>query len=417
MLEVVISLYQAWQSGKQVTFSVVDDDGEVHVQQEDVEITEDDEVADNDKLYDVGNDGVEVVYHDDDEDVEHDGVEVVYEKDDEIDYVKHEDDEVNDVEHDDEIDDDDIGDDEKDEVGTDHNAVDDEEEDEHEHDDDAVDEHEVDDAEHDDYNDIDADHDAVDDVQHDDDEVGNDDNNDNECDELNHDVDAVDDDGHEGDDVENDDEHEDDEIDADHDAIDDVQHDDNEIHDAVHDDDEIDGSKLMEQHANKVVALTGKNSQMSNFRLPVSVTPRWRPKRGKRRVFRTPKKKVKLMLHTKQERLRVANISLTKDDLNTLLQKEWINDQVIHADLGVLSWESPGIYILPCFLAVLLDRSQVAKVCFAKYRWILMPNCCDNHWCLLAANVADSTVTVIDSLEDGERRRKYITLWHDAAFM
>ena len=155
-----------------------------------------------------------------------------------------------------------------------------------------------------------------------------------ECDEHGHDVDAVDDDGHEVDDVE----HDDNEIDADYDAVDDVQHDDDEIHDAVHDDDEIhdavhdddeiDGSKLMEQHAKKVVALTGKNSKMSNFRLPVSVTPRGRPKRGKRRVFGTPKKKVKLMLHTKQERLRVANISLTKDDLNTLLQKEWINDQV-----------------------------------------------------------------------------------------
>ena len=326
-LEVVISLYQAWQSGKQVTLNVVDDDGEVHVQQEDVEIIEDDEVADNDELYDVGNDGVDVVYHDDDED------------------------------------DDEDDDDEEDEVGTDCNAVDDDEFEEHEHDDDAVDDdvHEVDDVEHDDEpddNEIDADHDVVDDVQHDDDdEVDNDDNDDNEID-ADHDV--VDDVQHDDDDDVDNDDNDDNEIDADHDVVDDVQHDDDdevdnddndddeigaddecdehehdddavdddEVHDAVHDDDEIDESKFMEQHAKKVVALKGKNGQMSNFRLPVSVTPRGRPKRGKRRVFGTPKKKVKLMLHTKQERLRVANISLTKDDLNTLLQKEWINDQV-----------------------------------------------------------------------------------------
>ncbi|KAI0213109.1 hypothetical protein LSAT2_001873 [Lamellibrachia satsuma] len=78
--------------------------------------------------------------------------------------------------------------------------------------------------------------------------------------------------------------------------------------------------------------------------------------------------------------------------------------------------ENPGIYILQSFVAVLLDHGQYAacpfdKICLADYNWILMPICCDNHWCLLAANVAKSTVMVLDSLENKERRDKYITLW------
>ena len=52
------------------------------------------------------------------------------------------------------------------------------------------------------------------------------------------------------------------------------------------------------------------------------------PQEGKRKSVRDVKRKVKLILHTKQERLRVANISLTIDYLNTLLKKVLINDQV-----------------------------------------------------------------------------------------
>ena len=40
--------------------------------------------------------------------------------------------------------------------------------------------------------------------------------------------------------------------------------------------------------------------------------------------------------------------------------------QVINAYLGILSWENPNIYILPCFVAVLLDSGQFAACRFDK---------------------------------------------------
>ena len=71
------------------------------------------------------------------------------------------------------------------------------------------------------------------------------------------------------------------------------------------------------------------------------------------------------MLLTKQERLRVANISLTKDDLNTLLPNKCIHDQVCLRKCHV------------CYIAYMLDHEAYI------HRAVGQPNCkqyCTSVW-------------------------------------
>ncbi|KAI0236821.1 hypothetical protein LSAT2_012648 [Lamellibrachia satsuma] len=120
---------------------------------------------------------------------------------------------------------------------------------------------------------------------------------------------------------------------------------------------------------------------------------------------------------TPHAKVTVGGISLTAQDLSTLSPGEWLNDQVIHAYLGVLSTENTAVYILPCFLAILLDMGQFTQwlfdqVCLANYQWIFFPICHQNHWFILVANPQEKTVAVLDSLDNELRRKKFVALWH-----
>nr|XP_022321445.1 uncharacterized protein LOC111123426 [Crassostrea virginica] len=106
-------------------------------------------------------------------------------------------------------------------------------------------------------------------------------------------------------------------------------------------------------------------------------------------------------------------------DLQTLQGTRWLNDKIINAYLGLLQSkqnlnDSEHIYIITSYIAVIWKDNRYdylyRKVQFSKYSWVFVPiNKNDNHWILLAANIRDKTVNILDSLHGDNDR--YIEHW------
>lgn len=117
----------------------------------------------------------------------------------------------------------------------------------------------------------------------------------------------------------------------------------------------------------------------------------------------------------------VGNMSLTQQSLDTLSPGEHLDDQVIHAYLGLKAQlrnvgGANEIFIFPSQLANVWETGEFGNWLFrnvdlSSFRWLLMPIKTEKHWFLLAGNVKSQTVTLLDSLHNTERRRKYFTLW------
>ncbi|XP_019630305.1 PREDICTED: uncharacterized protein LOC109474452 [Branchiostoma belcheri] len=102
-------------------------------------------------------------------------------------------------------------------------------------------------------------------------------------------------------------------------------------------------------------------------------------------------------------KLVVGNVSLTTSDLQKLSPGEWLNDKVITACLEMLSKLHPGeVFPLPSQLVLMWERQRspgwlFEKICFASYKYLLLPICHHSHWMLLVANVQERTVGILNS--------------------
>ncbi|XP_062850532.1 uncharacterized protein LOC134321922 isoform X1 [Trichomycterus rosablanca] len=115
----------------------------------------------------------------------------------------------------------------------------------------------------------------------------------------------------------------------------------------------------------------------------------------------------------------VGGITLYDLDLDTLKPGMWLNDNVIHAYLGLVAEESvKPVYILQCFIEGFWRKGQYTvwqykHVQFEMYQWILLPVCRNSHWFLLAANVELRKVYVMDSQPSVTRQRQYLNYWRN----
>ncbi|KAK7467907.1 hypothetical protein BaRGS_00036860 [Batillaria attramentaria] len=100
----------------------------------------------------------------------------------------------------------------------------------------------------------------------------------------------------------------------------------------------------------------------------------------------------------------VAGFNLTPDDLTTLMRGDDIVDEVINAYLNVLRLEgsATSYYVFPTQVPLQWGTSGVPLfhgLDVSRYTWLFQPLLVNGkHWVLLAANVADRTVSLLDSL-------------------
>ncbi|XP_069108857.1 sentrin-specific protease 5-like [Argopecten irradians] len=119
--------------------------------------------------------------------------------------------------------------------------------------------------------------------------------------------------------------------------------------------------------------------------------------------------------------MRVGDVTLHRQDLTTLYQNHWLNDQVIHAYLSLLRSEynmahDLGCYILPCFLANKWEDGQYdawlyPQIPLEEFQHVLLPICHKQHWFLLAASMTTCTVELLDSLPCKERTDRFCRHW------
>ncbi|XP_063585693.1 uncharacterized protein LOC134763067 [Penaeus indicus] len=117
----------------------------------------------------------------------------------------------------------------------------------------------------------------------------------------------------------------------------------------------------------------------------------------------------------------VGNMSIRQQSLQTLSPGEHLDDQVIHAYLGLRAklrnvGGANEVFIFPSQLANIWETGDFGNWLFrnvdlSSFKWLLIPVKAEKHWFLLAGNVKSQTVTMLDSLYSTERRRKYFTLW------
>jgi len=107
------------------------------------------------------------------------------------------------------------------------------------------------------------------------------------------------------------------------------------------------------------------------------------------------------------DKLVVVSCTMTKSDLLTLDGDTWLNDNVMHGYLAVLSRTSVSqVFVLPSFLALRWSNNNISdngwwynKVQFSVCRWLLMPVLLNNnHWVMLIADVPSRTVGVADTM-------------------
>ncbi|XP_035667340.1 uncharacterized protein LOC118410003 isoform X1 [Branchiostoma floridae] len=112
-----------------------------------------------------------------------------------------------------------------------------------------------------------------------------------------------------------------------------------------------------------------------------------------------------LMKDMPKGKLVVGNVSLNTSDMKRLLPGQWLHDKLVTAFLDLLGKLYPGqVLSLPPQLAQVWDSHKprysawlYEKICFASYKFVLLPVCHHDHWMLLVANVADRTVAIVNS--------------------
>ncbi|OWF52257.1 Sentrin-specific protease 2 [Mizuhopecten yessoensis] len=120
-------------------------------------------------------------------------------------------------------------------------------------------------------------------------------------------------------------------------------------------------------------------------------------------------------------KMTIGNTTLERRDLCTLYPDKWLNDQVIHAYLGILksdfnSVHHKGCYVLPCFLATKWEAGECnawlyPKVPLETYQTVLLPVCHQHHWFLLVASMETATISVLDSLPYAGRTQRFSNHW------
>ncbi|XP_021365332.1 sentrin-specific protease 2-like [Mizuhopecten yessoensis] len=122
-----------------------------------------------------------------------------------------------------------------------------------------------------------------------------------------------------------------------------------------------------------------------------------------------------------RENVHVGNVSLSPNDLRTLRPMAWLNDQVVHAYLGLLSKECNDrnprtCHILPSFLALKWETENYQswlypKVPLENFCHVLLPICHQQHWFLLVASMITGEVTILDSVPSESRARTFFLHW------
>ncbi|XP_067662471.1 uncharacterized protein [Haliotis asinina] len=123
---------------------------------------------------------------------------------------------------------------------------------------------------------------------------------------------------------------------------------------------------------------------------------------------------------SKHVRLKIGRYTVTGQDFIKLNESSWLDDSVIHAFLHVLeerfSKEGTKVFIFECFLAKLWEKKNYGEwlykeVPLMEYTWILMPICRHSHWILLAANIKNGDVCVINSKPSDSTQREILQHW------
>ncbi|XP_046550945.1 uncharacterized protein LOC124260704 isoform X4 [Haliotis rubra] len=119
-------------------------------------------------------------------------------------------------------------------------------------------------------------------------------------------------------------------------------------------------------------------------------------------------------------RFSIGRYTVVGQDLMKLNKSSWLDDSVIHAYLYLLedrfSKEGTKIFILECFVAEFWEKKNYGEclykeVALVEYTWILMPMCRHSHWILLAANIRNGDVCVINSIPSEDTQRNILQHW------
>ncbi|XP_046559267.1 uncharacterized protein LOC124268339 [Haliotis rubra] len=104
---------------------------------------------------------------------------------------------------------------------------------------------------------------------------------------------------------------------------------------------------------------------------------------------------------------RIGTYTVSGSDILRLEGTSWLDDSVVHAYLSLVQKQhtdarSQAVWIMECFQYKLWEKHNYSQWLheqteFKKYDLLLMPICVNSHWLLLAANVRDRTVCVINS--------------------
>ncbi|XP_071090384.1 uncharacterized protein [Haliotis cracherodii] len=117
----------------------------------------------------------------------------------------------------------------------------------------------------------------------------------------------------------------------------------------------------------------------------------------------------------------IGNYTLSGRDINRLEGSSWLDDSVIHSYLHLLTVKykqkyGGKVFVLECFLATLWENHNYTEWLFQKehlinYDWIMMPVCRSSHWVLMAANIKDRAISVIDSRPSVHRQTSLVHHW------
>ncbi|XP_046367458.2 uncharacterized protein LOC124142827 isoform X2 [Haliotis rufescens] len=121
-------------------------------------------------------------------------------------------------------------------------------------------------------------------------------------------------------------------------------------------------------------------------------------------------------------RYRIGSYTVSGQDAMKLNKTSWLDDSVIHAYLSLLekrfSKEDKKVFIFECFLATFWEKKNYEEwlykeVPLMEYTWILMPICRHSHWILLAANIREGGVCVINSKPSDVTQRDILHHWSE----
>ncbi|XP_051747474.1 probable E3 ubiquitin-protein ligase TRIML1 isoform X2 [Ctenopharyngodon idella] len=117
------------------------------------------------------------------------------------------------------------------------------------------------------------------------------------------------------------------------------------------------------------------------------------------------------------ETLSVGGITLSSEDLETLNPGQWLNDNVVHAYLHLLASKSETkVFVFQSFLEQFWRNEDYThwkyhKVQFQDFHWAFLPVCRFNHWFLIAFNIPERKVCVLDSLKSTSKHDEFLTYW------